>query len=78
MIDPTTRTLEKGDVVQLAPDGPNKLFAGCFMVVDEVRPWGAQGYVCVPQDKETMPGKAYYRAQREDMVWIGKAEWVLE
>ena len=38
--------LNVGDIVQLSPfDCRIKLLGGCFMVVTEPKPWGAQGYV---------------------------------
>ena len=65
--------LEKGDVVQIDPahDG---LFGGCFMVVTELKGFGAQGYVSAPGEK----GLAYYRCPWAGMHKVGKAEWVSE
>ncbi|MEF2147752.1 hypothetical protein [Aquilutibacter rugosus] len=61
--------LEVNDVVQLSLADP--VFAACFMVVTDPKPWGAQGYVRVPGG-----GNAYYRAKTENMEFIGKAVWV--
>lgn len=58
-----------GDVVQLNPKLDK--FGGCFMIVTEPKSWGAQGYVTVPGK-----GIAFYRANTEDMVKIGEAQWM--
>lgn len=61
-----------GDVVQIKPhDGKN--FGGCFMVVEEVRPWGLTGYCQVPGR-----GVAYCRVETADHHRIGRAEWLLD
>lgn len=64
--------IEQNMVVQLAPTVANKKFAGCFMVVDEPKTFGAQGYVQIPGQ-----GQAYYRANWEEMELIGRAVFIL-
>lgn len=66
------KTLQPGDVVQLEPESDN-LFGGHFMVVEEVRSWGAQGYV---QSLERRGALAYYRAKHEAMHYVGRAVFV--
>lgn len=71
----------KNEIVQLRPDTcGNKAFAGCLMVVTEVKEWGCQGYVqALGENRETQGGAAYYRAKWEEMDKTGgKARWVLE
>lgn len=63
-----------GDVVQINPDS-NEMFAACFMVVQEVKPWGFQGYVTVPGIGRKV---AYYRVTREDCEGLGSAPWTLQ
>ena len=63
--------MKVNDVYQLSPEVGNSHFAGCFMVITEVKPWGAQGYVRVPGG-----GDAYYRAEHEEMEYVGRAIWV--
>jgi len=65
--------VEKDMVVQINPDHDER-FGGCFMVVTEPKPWGAQGYVQIPGSK----GLAYYRCPSEAFVIIGPAVWVQE
>lgn len=67
--------LEPGDVVQLDPETvQNKMFGACFLVVTEIKkPWGVQGYVTAPGH-----GQAYYRAEWKEMVYIGRAVWVVK
>lgn len=52
------------------------MFAACFLVVTDPRPWGAQGYVQVIGSGDQPGGLAYYRARWEEMEIIGAAEWV--
>ena len=40
----------------------NKAFAGCLMVVTEIKAWGVQGYVQGLGTREEVGGQAYYRA----------------
>ena len=50
---PGWRGLEPNDIVQCVPEHG---WAGCLVVVDEVRTWGIQGFVQVPRG-----GRAYIR-----------------
>jgi hypothetical protein len=71
--------LRPGDVVQLDPDKQIKeggFFAGCFMLVMDVHPWGAQGFVSMPEKRGEQPGRAFFRATWEDMERVGHATWV--
>lgn len=71
------RELVPGDVVQLAPNARNQMFAFCMMTVSESKEWGAQGYVQMT-GKDGMSGpQAYYRAKWEEMEYIGRAEWCI-
>ena len=62
-----------GDVVQINPDN-DEVFGGCFLVVEEVKSWGFQGYC-------SMPGKDggvfHHRVKREDCSRVGPAFWKL-
>lgn len=71
--DPKSQ-LQPNDLVQLSPETcENPVFAGCIMVVTEVRGWGAIGYV-----REILPGGlAYYRAKWDEMQRVGRTYWVL-
>lgn len=70
--------LKPGDLVQLNPETVgNKAFAGCVMVVTELKHWGAQGYVQALGTREAMGGQAYYRAKWEEMEIVGSAEWTM-
>jgi hypothetical protein len=63
---------EVGDVYQIDPEY-DKVFGGCLMLVSEVKTWGAVGYFNLPGEDE---GVAFYRCKYENMVRVGKAEWV--
>lgn len=67
------RELKVGDVVQLSPESR---FPGCFMMVTEPKPWGAQGFIAMPEQLDEPPKEAYYRANWEDMEYVGRAAWV--
>ena len=64
--------LRPGYVVQISPEGDG-MFAGCFLVVTEVKSWGVQGYVRIPDR-----GNAYYRADRENIEFVGESAWGME
>ncbi len=67
--------LEVGDVVQISPDLENCFFRGAFMMVTEPKSWGAQGFIAMPESREDMPGRAYFRCKWEDMEMVGRAPW---
>jgi len=62
-----------GDVVQINPD-KDEVFGGCFMVVEEVKVWGFQGYCDMPSKDR---GVFHYRVNREDCSRVGPAFWTL-
>lgn len=73
------KPLEENDIVQLNPETVgNPMFAACFMVITEVKSWGAQGYVQGLGQDGKPGGQAYYRAKFDEMVKVGKAEWVVQ
>jgi hypothetical protein len=71
------RQLVHGEIVQLGPAPGNRAFAFCLMVVDEVRPWGVQGYVqALGDQRDSVGGQAYFRATWEEIEPTGgKAVW---
>jgi hypothetical protein len=70
------RELQVGDVVQISPDLPDCFFGGCFLLVTEPKPWGAQGFVAMPQNRGELPGRAYFRCKWADMEYVGPAAWI--
>ena len=68
--------IEEGDVVQIDPSS-DEVFGACFMIVTEVKQWGAQGYIQIPGKGED-GGRAYYRCEWKNMTFIGKAAWIWE
>lgn len=71
--------LTAGDIVQLDPElTKNKMFAGCLMVVDEIKSWGVQGYVQSLGSDGEPGGQAYYRAEHGTFSQCGRAEWVIK
>lgn len=74
------RELHVGDVVQLNPEfhfGEKQgFFGGCFMLVTEPKPFGAMGFIAIPGNRGEVPGCAYYRANWDEMEYVGKARFV--
>lgn len=68
----TDARLSKGDVVQLT-DTRNLGFAGCMLIVTEVKAWGVQGYVQLPGTRTAFGPQAYYRAETHEFKRIGRA-----
>jgi hypothetical protein len=65
------------DIVQLDPfKTGNRMFAGCLMIVTDVRSWGVQGYVQSLGENGELGGQAYYRAEYGTFEPTGgKAAW---
>lgn len=70
--------LKRGDVVQLGPDTKNPMFKFCFMTVTETKDFGAQGYVQALGENSEPGGQAHYRANWDEMEFVGGAVWVIE
>lgn len=67
------------DIVQLNPETVrNKMFTACFMVITEIKSWGAQGYVQALGENGNPGGQAYYRANWDEIVKVGCAEWIIQ
>ena len=70
--------IQPGDVVQLDPDTTrNRMFAGCLMIVSEMKPWGVQGYVQALGQNGEPGGQAYYRAHWDEIEYVGPAVWIV-
>lgn len=68
-----------GDIVQLNPENTsNRAFAGCLLVVTEVKSWGVQGFVQALGTRENAGGQAYYRAATGTFEKTnGKVVWTI-
>lgn len=72
MIEATKDNTKPGDVLQISPNAPvNDALHVCFMVAEDIKDWGVQGYVTVPGQ-----GLAYVRVPWEHLAWIGSSYWV--
>lgn len=70
--------LQIGDVVQIDP-AHGLMWGGCFAFVKELKAWGAEVFVAIPEQQHQPPGEAYLRVRWEHMEWIGKAVfWPLD
>jgi hypothetical protein len=69
-------------VVQLSPEPNvcrNPMFAGCFLVVTELKSFGVQGYVTGLGKDGNPGGQFYYRANWDEFEGpIGDAIWIAE
>lgn len=71
--------LQIHSIVQLDPEKTkNPMFAGCLMVVTEIKSWGVQGYVQGLGSNGISGGQAYYRAEHGTFeITCGRAVWVI-
>jgi hypothetical protein len=67
--------VQVGDVVQIDPELPHCFFRGCFMLVTEVRSWGAIGFIAIPGSSVRAPAQAWFRCETAHLVRIGPAAW---
>lgn len=74
-MDADRELVKLGSVVQISPE-TKSAFAGCFLLVTELKAWGVQGFIAMPKGMGSMPGQAYYRAKWEEIEYIGQAVWV--
>ncbi len=70
------RDLLPGSVVQIQPSPVGNIFAGCFMQVETVHPWGVQGWIAIPYERGKMPHRASLRAEWAHIEFIGAAAWI--
>lgn len=72
-------TLKTGDVVQLNPAACRRPeFGGCMMVISELKKFGAEGYIQSLGENGAMGGVAFYRANWDEMEFVGHAVWVID
>lgn len=68
-----------GDVAQIDPKNKtNTMFAGCFLVVTEVKSWGVQGYVKALGFNGKPGGQAHIRLPWDEIEYIGRSVWMAE
>lgn len=68
----TIEEITVGEILQLNPDTcKNHMFAGCLLVVTEVKSWGVQGYVQGLGNDGKPGGQAYYRAKMDEIAITG-------
>lgn len=67
------RTIDRGDIVQIVND--KHPWFPCLAIVDEVKSWGVQAYVLVPEsnDGSTRPSLAWNSLVFTDITPVGKA-----
>lgn len=71
--------LKNGMVVQLNPETVrNKMFAACMMIISAPKDFGAQGFVQSLGSGGEPGGQAYYRANWDEMEFVGNAVWNIE
>lgn len=70
--------VQPGDVIQCDPK--TSRWGPVLVIVEEVRPWGVQGYFMMPArvggGPTTIEGRAYVRVKSGEFVRIGRATWV--
>lgn len=63
--------MEVGDIVQITE--PDHHWYPCLVIVSEVKSWGIQGYLSIPQDNNGNVANAYIRLINEVFEPVGKA-----
>jgi hypothetical protein len=71
-------SLDRGDVVQIDPEFKNQVFAGCMMIITEVKGERIMGYVTMTGENGQRGGHAYLFATRDDIEFVGRANWMAE
>jgi hypothetical protein len=66
--------VRENDIIQIT-DPENKWFP-CLLVVSEVKSWGIQGYITIPNNTEEPNGTAYYRIENGKFEVVGRAVMV--
>lgn len=70
--------IETGMVVILRPDNcRNNMLKGCMFTITEIKTWGCQGYVQATGKDEEMGGQVYYRANWDEMDFVGFNPWMI-
>jgi hypothetical protein len=64
--------IKEGDIVQIT-NSAHRWFP-CLIIVTEVKTWGIQGYITIPNGEET--GNAFVRINSEDYKKVGYAIYV--
>ena len=70
--------LDRGDVVQINPAFKSRMFAGCMMTITEVKGERIMGYVTMTGTEKEIGGHAYLFVKRDDIEFVGRAEWMPE
>jgi len=63
--------IEKGSVVQVT--NVDHTWFPCLIVVDEVKSFGIQGYITLPEK-----GNAYIRLKKKDYEYVGEAHIIAQ
>jgi hypothetical protein len=77
-----SKLVKKGSVCQVNPE-TDSAFVGCLVIVTEVKPFGVQGFVQIPQGfdefgEQIGGGKAYIRLNWKDIEYVGEAVWTIQ
>lgn len=71
--DCNNKSVAKGDVVQILEGTRDKIFDGCFAVVDEIKGWG------IIADVYSTQGDVFpIRLSANQFEWVGRAPIVRE
>lgn len=72
------RELQVGEIVQLSPETVrNPMFSACLLIVTEPKQWGCQGFVQSLGEDGEPGGRAYYRANWDEIeATSGLAAWL--
>lgn len=68
--------MQTGDIVQIVD--PDHHWYPCLVIVSEVKSWGIQGYLTIPQDNQGNVGNAYIRLSNEVIEVVGHANLIVK
>ena len=66
----------KNDIIQ-AIEGTG-IWQGCLLIVDEVKSWGVQAYMTIPNSAISSQGTAFMRFKTGEFEVVGHAYMVIE
>lgn len=62
-----------GSVVQLNEMASDECYIGCLLIVTEIKPWGVQGFIPVPNERGKTAGHVFLRPKWQALEWVGTA-----
>ncbi len=65
--------IKAGSVVQLNEHAGDPCYVGCLLIVDEIKPWGVQGFIPTPDRRGEPAASVWLRPKWDAIELIGTA-----